>query len=98
MAHPHHTIEASNRIGQIAEQKIGQILRINRATSYLALNALIEASRAGAAGDGFGVVARDVKQVSGQINQLSRELSSDLSAQIKHLTTLGDQVLAPTEN
>jgi hypothetical protein len=93
MAHPHHIIEASNRIGQIAEQKIGQILRINRATSYLALNALIEASRAGAAGDGFGVVARDVKQVSGQINQLSRELSSDLSAQIKHLTTLGDQVL-----
>jgi hypothetical protein len=93
MAHPHHIIEASSRIGQIAEQKIGQILRINRATSYLALNALIEASRAGAAGDGFGVVARDVKQVSGQINQLSRELSSDLSAQIKHLMTLGDQVL-----
>jgi hypothetical protein len=93
MTHPHHIIDASHRIGQIAAQKIGQIQRINRATSYLALNALIEASRAGAAGDGFGVVARDVKQVSGQINQLSQELSADLSAQIKHLMTLGDQVL-----
>jgi hypothetical protein len=94
MAHPHHIIEASHRIGQIAAQKIAQIQRINRATSYLALNALIEASRAGAAGDGFGVVAREVKQVSGQINQLSRELSADLSAQIKHLMSLGDLVLA----
>lgn len=94
MAHPHQIIDASRRIGEIAEQKIAQIQRINRATSYLALNALIEASRAGAAGDGFGVVAREVKQVSGQISQLSRELSADLSAQIQHLMSLGDLVLA----
>jgi hypothetical protein len=94
MAHPHQIIDASRRIGEIAEQKIAQIQRINRATSYLALNALIEASRAGAAGDGFGVVAREVTAVSGQISELSRELAADLSTQITHLMELGDEVLA----
>lgn len=85
-------IERSRRIGDIAHEKIAKINRINRATSYLALNALIEASRAGAAGDGFGVVAREVKAVSGQISQLSDELSNDLSAEIGHLMQLGDRV------
>ncbi len=94
MVHPHQIIDASRRVGEIAEQKIAQIQKINRSTSYLALNALIEASRAGAAGDGFGVVAREVKQVSTQINELSRELAADLQSQITRLMALGDQVMA----
>ncbi|RZS56949.1 methyl-accepting chemotaxis protein [Sphaerotilus mobilis] len=94
MVHPHQIIDASRRVGEIAEQKIAQIQKINRSTSYLALNALIEASRAGAAGDGFGVVAREVKQVSTQINELSRELAADLQSQITRLMQLGDQVMA----
>lgn len=92
MAHPHQIVELSQRIGDIAEQKIASINKINRATSYLALNALIEASRAGAAGDGFGVVAREVKRVSSQITELSSELADDLAAEVKHLVALGDQV------
>ena len=97
MAHPEQIIEASRAIGQIAELKIAQIQRINRATSYLALNAQIEASRAGAAGDGFGVVAREVKNVSTQITDLSRELASDLSGRIGELVSLGDEVRATLE-
>ncbi len=93
MVHPHQIIDASRRVGEIAEQKIEQIQRINRSTSFLALNALIEASRAGAAGDGFGVVAREVKHVSSQINELSRELAADLQSQITRLIQLGDQVM-----
>ncbi len=94
MAHPYQIIELSQRIGEIAEQKITQINKINRATSYLALNALIEASRAGAAGDGFGVVAREVKRVSGQITALSGELAQDLATEVKRLVRLGDVVMA----
>ena len=94
MAHPYQIIELSQRIGEIAEEKISRITKINRATSYLALNALIEASRAGAAGDGFGVVAREVKKVSGQINELSGELAKDLAAEIERLVRLGDVVMA----
>lgn len=93
MAHPHQIVELSQRIGQIAEEKIARINKINRATSYLALNALIEASRAGAAGDGFGVVAREVKHVSGQITALSAELAQDLAAEVVRLVNLGDVVL-----
>ncbi len=94
MSQPVEIIELSRRIGEIAEDKIAKIAKINRATSYLALNALIEASRAGAAGDGFSVVAREVKQVSGQISQISGELAEDLSAQIRRLAALGDRVMA----
>jgi hypothetical protein len=97
MAHPYQIIQLSQRIGEIAEEKIARINKINRATSYLALNALIEASRAGAAGDGFGVVAREVKHVSGQITALSGELAEDLSAEVGRLVRLGDQVLATME-
>jgi hypothetical protein len=97
MAHPYQIIQLSQRIGEIAEEKIARINKINRATSYLALNALIEASRAGAAGDGFGVVAREVKHVSGQITALSGELAQDLSAEVGRLVRLGDQVLATLE-
>ena len=94
MAHPHEIVELSQRIGTIAEQKIASINKINRATSYLALNALIEASRAGAAGDGFGVVAREVRQVSSQITDLSAELANDLATEVKRLLVLGDAVMA----
>jgi hypothetical protein len=94
VSQPVEIIELSRRIGQIAEEKIAKIAKINRATSYLALNALIEASRAGAAGDGFSVVAREVKQVSGQISQISGELADDLTAQIRQLAAVGDRVMA----
>jgi hypothetical protein len=93
MAHPQQIVELSQRIGEIAEQKIARINKINRATSYLALNALIEASRAGSAGDGFGVVAREVKRVSGEITQLSGELAQDLATEVQRLGVLGDAVL-----
>ena len=92
MSQASQIIERSRRIGAIAEEKIAKINKINRATSYLALNALIEASRAGAAGDGFSVVAREVKAVSAQISRLSGELAEDLSAEIDRLVQLGDRV------
>ena len=42
MANPYEIVELSQRLGQLAEQKIAGINEINRASSYLAINALIE--------------------------------------------------------
>jgi len=78
-----------------ASEEIGSVLRmindIAEKTDLLALNASIEAARAGDAGRGFAVVANEVKelaaqtakateQISGQIDGLQRECGSASSA------------------
>lgn len=57
--------------------------RINKTTNMLALNARIEAERAGTAGMAFRVVAGEVQELSKATESLSREMQSE----IKTVTT-----------
>ncbi|MEZ7273869.1 methyl-accepting chemotaxis protein [Sphingobium sp. 10 DY56-G10] len=59
---------------------IALIDNIARATSMLALNASIEAARAGAAGEGFAVVAREVQSLAAQ----TRDAAAEISGRIDH--------------
>lgn len=93
MAEPERIVELSHALGRLADQKISSINTINREAKYLALNALVESGRAGLAGKGFAVVAQEVKAVSERISEISKELTTELAAQIRELMQLGDAMI-----
>src|SRR5216683_7134469 len=65
-------------VNQIACEKTRSIQQITNQMKMLALNALIESSRAGAQGAGFAVVAQEVRNVGQQVEAIARELESQL--------------------
>lgn len=64
------------RVGTCMEQLSG----INKTTNMLALNARIEAERAGAAGAAFRVVAQEVRELSKATSDLSVSMQTELNA------------------
>jgi hypothetical protein len=93
MSNPQAIVDLTHEVKRLATNKISDINDINRETTFLALNALIEAARAGNAGKGFAVVANQVKHVSSRISQITTDLNRDLAGSLSTLTQLGDSMI-----
>lgn len=68
------TAEATISARQLAEQ----LNQVNGKVQMISLNALIEASRAGEAGQVFGAVAQEIKALSAEIGSLVKRMQADL--------------------
>lgn len=76
-------VESVQRLGERSEQIVQAnaiIAGIARQTNMLALNASIEAARAGAAGKGFAVVADEVRKLAFQTGEAAEEVTQLVSS------------------
>lgn len=78
-------VELSEILADKVESAIGEIERLNGQTHMIAINARIEASRAGMAGKAFSVVAEQMNDLSGKIGVVSKKMRNESRDSIEEL-------------
>lgn len=80
--------ELSEILASKVESAINEIERLNGQTHMIAINARIEASRAGMAGKAFSVVAEQMNDLSGKIGIVSKKMRNESRGSIDELGNL----------
>lgn len=80
-------------VSRITGEKIAVIDRIMLRTQILSMNARLESTRAGDAGLGFGVVAREMNAVADEVNALSHQLQTEIAHNTARMETAGRQMM-----
>jgi hypothetical protein len=88
-----HTAKAK----AVTTGRLRDITGVTNTLRILALNALIEAKRAGDMGAGFAVVADEVRQISGRVEEISRRMADELNVEIGALETLTESMAAQNQ-
>lgn len=78
-----------DELGRLARE----VQNIGRATHLLALNASVEATRAGERGEGFGVVAQEVRQLAGQSRQTGLDIARLITQMRERLAEVQHQAV-----
>lgn len=93
------TLEATDKVFTTLQNEIREIVqytqqlnKIANSTNTLALNASIEAARAGQMGAGFAVVASNVQTLAADSNQCSSQIASVVNAMEQLIHTTSEQL------
>ena len=86
-------LKLAYEVSTLTSTKISLIESITRRTKILALNALIEARRAGDAGAAFAVVAQEISEISKNISGITADLKSSMESQIQNLGMAGEKLI-----